>query len=92
MPNHDHSVAFWQEFANYFKDMPDVLFDLHNEPYPNKMGGGYDDAWKCWRDGGWCTGISYQVAGMQELINTVRGTGASNILLLGGLSYANDLS
>lgn len=29
---------------------------------------------------------------MQDLVDAVRGNGATNILLLGGLSYANDLS
>jgi hypothetical protein len=29
---------------------------------------------------------------MQTLVNAVRGVGASNLLMIGGLSYANDLS
>jgi hypothetical protein len=29
---------------------------------------------------------------MQTLVNTVRATGATNVLMLGGLAYANDLS
>lgn len=35
---------------------------------------------------------NYQVAGMQELVSTVRSTGASNIIMLGGLAYSNNLS
>ncbi len=35
---------------------------------------------------------SYQVAGMQELVNAVRSTGARNLVLLSGLQYANNLS
>ncbi len=34
----------------------------------------------------------YQVAGMQELVNTVRSAGSSNVIMLGGLEYSNDLS
>jgi hypothetical protein len=34
----------------------------------------------------------YQVVGMQELYDTVRGTGANNVVIAGGLSYAFDLS
>lgn len=36
--------------------------------------------------------VIYQVAGMDELVQTVRATGASNIIMLGGLGYANNLS
>ena len=32
---------------------------------------------------------SYQTVGMQSLVNIVRGTGASNIIMLPGLAYAN---
>ncbi len=32
---------------------------------------------------------SYQTVGMQSLVNIVRGTGASNIVMLPGLAYAN---
>jgi endoglucanase len=36
-------------------------------------------------------GYVYPVAGMQELVNAVRAAGAKNLILLGGLQYANDL-
>ena len=35
MPNKEHSIAFWQSCASYFKDKHNVIFDLFNEPYPN---------------------------------------------------------
>jgi endoglucanase len=50
------------------------------------------EAWHCWRYGGHCTGISYSVAGMQTLVDTVRATGAKNVIMLGGLAYSSDLS
>jgi aryl-phospho-beta-D-glucosidase BglC (GH1 family) len=34
----------------------------------------------------------YQIAGMQLLLNTVRGTGATQPIMVGGLNFANDLS
>jgi endoglucanase len=70
-----------------------VVFDLFNEPYPEKAGNG-DEAgdWQCWLGGGTCAGLGYPVAGMQSLVNAVRGTGASNVLMLGGLEWANDLT
>lgn len=84
MPDQDHAPAFWQSVATAFKTDPSVLFDLYNEPH--------DVTWTCWRDGGTCSGVPYQVAGMQELVNIVRATGAPNIILLGGLTWSNDLS
>lgn len=91
MPNMDHSIDFWESCAVYFKDQPNVLFDVFNEPYPDRetLTG---DSWKCFRDGGSCTGISYQVAGMQHLVDAVRRVEASNVILIGGLAYSNDLS
>jgi len=32
------------------------------------------------------------VAGFQTLVNSVRATGATNVILLGGLEYSNDLT
>ena len=37
-------------------------------------------------------GLGYQTVGMQSLVNIIRGTGATNIITLPGLSYANMLS
>jgi hypothetical protein len=96
MPDLDHAPAFWTSVANTFKNNSSVIFDLYNEPYPanntdSPMG------WSCWRDGSTaantnpCPEINFAAAGMQTLINTVRATGATNILMLGGLQYANDL-
>ncbi|HEY9524864.1 MAG TPA: cellulase family glycosylhydrolase, partial [Thermopolyspora sp.] len=45
-----------------------------------------------WRDGGTCSGIGYQVAGFQTLVDSVRATGATNVIMLGGLAFSNDLS
>ena len=83
MPDADHAPAFWTSVATAFRGDGSTVFDLFNEPH--------DVSWTCWRDGGDC-GIGYQVAGMQTLVNTVRATGATNPVLIGGLAYANDLS
>ncbi len=84
MPDADHAPAFWTSVANTFKANSAVVFDLYNEPY--------GVSWACWRDGGTCSGANYQVAGMQSLVTSVRDTGATNVIMLGGLAYANDLS
>ena len=82
MPDADHSPAFWRSVATTFKNDPAAVFDLYNEPY------GVD--WNCWLNG--CSSPGWQTAGMQALVDAVRATGASNVIMLGGLSYANDLS
>ena len=92
MPDRQYSPSFWTSVANTFKNDQAVAFDLFNEPYPDRATSTTTQAWQCWRDGGTCPGIGYQVAGMQDLVDAVRGTGAKNVVLAGGLAYSNDLS
>jgi len=91
MPDQDHTPAFWSSVASAFKSNSAVIFDLFNEPYPDN-GGDTTAAWTCWRDGGACANIPYLVAGMQELVTTVRDTGATNIIMVGGVQYSGRLS
>ncbi|MFE2581774.1 cellulase family glycosylhydrolase [Streptomyces sp. NPDC059378] len=92
MPDMQYSPAFWSSVASTFKADPAVAFDLFNEPYPDRATATATQAWQCWRDGGSCPGIGYEVAGMQDLVDAVRGAGAHNLILAGGLAYSNDLS
>ncbi|MEC3977571.1 cellulase family glycosylhydrolase [Amycolatopsis sp. H20-H5] len=86
-----HAVDFWRSAATLFKGDNATVFDLFNEPYVDRAVS--SGAWACWRDGGSaCPGVGFEVAGMQTLVNAVRATGAANVILLGGLAYANDLS
>ncbi len=104
MPD-DHSVAFWTSVASTFKDNPAVVFDAFNEPYSPAANG--DSAlavsWSCWRNGGCSVPVAsdgstvddsdtYVAVGMQALVSAIRATGASQPIVVGGLSYANDLS
>jgi len=82
MADSDHSPAFWTSVANAFKGNNTVIFDLYNEPH--------DISWSCWKDSS--SGNCGTGAGMQQLVNAVRGTGATNVLMLGGLGWASDLS
>nr|WP_208618196.1 cellulose binding domain-containing protein [Streptomyces antibioticus] len=91
MPDMRYSPSFWSSVASTFKDDQAAVFDLFNEPYPDRAASSATDAWKCWRDGGTCPGISYEVAGMQDLVDSVRATGAKNVIMAGGLAYSNDL-
>lgn len=91
-----HTPALWRSVARYFRRYAGVAFDLYNEPH--------DISWSCWKNG--CavpagTAPSgndtaryraYRAAGMQQLVDAVRSTGARQPLLLGGLQYAGDLS
>lgn len=88
-------VTFWKDAAARYKNRPGVLFDLLNEPH--------DISWKEWRDGGKLKGghdsnpaendraqdVNESV-GMQALVDAVRGTGAKNVLVIGGLDWAYD--
>jgi len=91
MPDMQYTPSFWSSVASTFKADPAVVFDLFNEPYPDRATSTTTQAWQCWKDGGTCPGIGYQVAGMQDLVDAVRGTGAKNVVMAGGLAYSNDL-
>jgi hypothetical protein len=92
MPDSAQAIPFWTSVANTFKGNNAVVFDLFNEPYASRATGSTTTGWQCWLNGGTCSGISYQVAGMQAMVNAVRSTGATNVLMLGGEEYANDLT
>jgi hypothetical protein len=91
MADQDHSVTFWSQVAATFSSDPSVIFDLFNEP---SLGNSDPTAaeWSCWLNG--CASsfdnVSYQVAGMQELLNAVRAAGAAQPVMVGGLNYAGD--
>jgi endoglucanase len=96
MPDRDHSLDFWRQVATAYKDDSSVVFDLFNEPWPFQE---VDStrAWQCWRDGG-CELTStndagtYTAAGMNEIIATIRSTGAQNVLAVGGIHWAEMLN
>ena len=92
MPDAAEAIPFWTSVANTFKGNNAVIFDLFNEPYASRATGSTTTGWECWLNGGTCPGIGYQVAGMQSMVNAVRSAGASNVLMLGGEEYSNDLT
>jgi endoglucanase len=84
-----HSVLFWQQLAAKYASNPNVLFELYNEPHV----GGYmpqSADWTTWLNGG--TSSGYAVVGMQALYNAVRQAGAMNLVVIGGLDWAYDLT
>jgi hypothetical protein len=88
MAERDHAPAFWRSVAGAFKSDHAVIFDLFNEPYAI--------SWSCWRSGCRMPAANgrpaYHAAGMQQLVDAVRSTGARQPLLLGGIGWAGDLS
>lgn len=102
-PKAEH-VEFWKDAAARYKNHPAVLFDLFNEPHDISWkvwrDGGFvserttkadedaflTDAEKAKANQG------FQSPGMQGLLDAVRGTGARNIVVAGGLSWSGDLS
>ncbi len=85
MPDADHAPDFWRSVAAEYKDDHAVLFDLYNEPH--------EVGWGCWENG--CTIHdprvgTYRAAGMAELVEAVRSTGATQPVMLGGTEWARN--
>jgi hypothetical protein len=92
-----HSVTFWKDCARTYRNHPAVIFDLYNEPH--------DTTWDIWLKGGEIEEkqgvgarqgefkpVKYKTPGMQALLDTVRATGANNVIVAGGLDWSYDLS
>ena len=90
-----NSVIFWKDFAPVYANHPAVIFDLYNEPH--------DVSWDFWLNGGIVKDKpnnhlqmqdpkTFQAVGMQTLLDTVRATGANNVVIAGGLDWAYDFS
>lgn len=103
MADADNSVDFWTAVATDFKGYPNVIFDLYNEPYFDNFVGVSSDAdkWKALRDGGisrfyYASNQTVQeqtpTAGMQAMLDAVRATGATNVVMSAGISWAQDFS
>jgi hypothetical protein len=88
MPDRN-SVIFWKDFAPVYANNPAVIFDLYNEPH--------DVSWDIWLNGGKIKdrpntpdepAKTFEAVGMQEILDTVRSTGAKNVVIAGGLEWA----
>ena len=100
-PKAEH-VAFWKDCAAHYKDHPAVLFDLFNEPHGIswevwRNGGFVGEAGKV-DESAFLTAEEkkknqgFESVGMQALVDAVRSTGAKNVVIAGGLQWANDLT
>ncbi len=90
------SVTFWQQVATIYQSYSNVLFELFNEPHPG--------TWACWlsacvtndtsysQDCNCNKSLTYNSVGMQALVNAVRGTGATNLVIVAGIDWGYNLS
>jgi len=103
MADSDNSISFWSSVAATFKTYPNVMFELFNEPYFFWLAEGETD-WNVLINGGtmteYVTGsgheytakYTWKVAGMQQMLDAVRKTGATNVVLIGAVNWSQDLS
>jgi hypothetical protein len=98
MPD-SHAVSFWAVLARHYASDPNVMFDLFNEPRLNaKHWPGWSEAgmWDIWQNGGSVTlagdSTPTTYVGMQQLVDTIRAAGASNVVVAEGNQTDHDLS
>ena len=87
-----NSLLFWKDAAKRYKNHPAVLFGLYNEPHSVD--------WDLWKNGGYITEkirnretkeikeYTYLSPGCQKIADAIRGVGANNILVIGGLDWS----
>ena len=92
MPDAAQAIPFWTSVAKTFKGNDAVIFDLFNEPFPERAAHSEAAGLAVLAARRYVPGDRLPVAGMQSLVDAVRATGARNVILLGGLAYANDLT
>jgi endoglucanase len=83
MADYPGSVEFWRSVAARYRGNSLVAFDLYNEPH--------DITWAQWRNGGAtidADGVPWTMAGMQQLYDAVRSTGAQNLVVVSGNGWA----
>jgi endoglucanase len=100
MADADNSITFWSSFANAFKAYPNVIFELFNEPFLDQAPLKGSTPFAALMNGGTLTSYSeqgksvtytWQTAGMQAMLNAVRATGATNVVLTSTPAYSSDL-
>jgi hypothetical protein len=78
------ATSFWSQVATRYGSNPLVAFDLYNEPH--------DVSNAVWLNGGRVlAGLTpYTAAGMQQMYDAVRATGATNLVFVSGPDWASN--
>ncbi len=101
----DHALQFWTQLATAYKTYPNVMFELFNEPYLNSWGnapaspGAWTElllgttmgSYQTGYGGNWQIDHPWRSAGMQQMLDAVRATGALNPILASGLQWTQQL-
>lgn len=102
-PRAEHA-EFWKDAATRYKNHPALVFDLFNEPHGIswevwRNGGFVEEKKKPADEDAFLTpeekakqAKGFQSIGMQALLDAVRGAGAQNVVLVGGLDWSYDLT
>lgn len=96
-------AEFWKDAATRYKNHPAVIFDLMNEPHGTSWKVWRDGGWVGEKSSGVDESAflteeekkknqGFESVGMQGLLDAVRSVGARNIVAVGGLGWAGDLS
>ena len=101
MADADHALAFWTSVAAAFKNHANVVFELFNEPFLDQAPLQGATPWEALLHGSGTIG-SYNVGsnppivneawhptGMQQMLDAVRGAGATNVVLTSTLAYSS---
>jgi hypothetical protein len=71
LADNDHAPLFWEEVANFFKNDPNVMFRLEQEP---TLTYGSESDWQCWSQGD----VSYSTSSVSTPPNALTSTGSPN--------------
>jgi hypothetical protein len=89
------ALIFWHEVADAYAHDQGVVFELFDEPFPDRstrVPRPAAQSWACWRSGAAaCPELGYGSAGMQHVLNVVRSAGAGNLVIVNGLDRGNDV-
>jgi hypothetical protein len=102
MADSAHAETFWKQVAKRYKSNPAVILELFNEPFLDAAALVGDTPWPDLLSGGSVTQFAYSggsgnmnltwsTAGMQELLDAVRGTGATNVVLTSTLQWSQQM-
>lgn len=106
MANMDHSIDFWDSVAATFKGNQAVIFSLYNEPFFYGLDAAQDPWVVMMKTGGTLPyypassktynykeiSVPWRTASMQAMLDAVRATGSTSVVLIGGVEHGNNMS